>query len=376
MDGSSQLDSESLKPLLDQLDDECYLVVVPGCSYPLNLPPELQQQEFVDQIQEDGTILPAQDQMFAAIQEAVRWPIPFWLDGGWPCELLSFHEKPGQVWPISHLKPGIGHLQFLNWAMSFLAERVMTSSTTFVGQLDALHEDITKAFQKNEAGFAHLRIKNLHGAKSVNDLITFLNPPEVNMNLWQMIEAVNTDFEKAVGLNELIYGIQDTQSRSATDVNIRQANSNVRIEDMRRKVEKFSERIARKEAIAARWMLTSADVAPIVGQMRSQLADSLLFNQPLDQVAREFSYEIAPGDGATRNKLLAQQNIQGALQNFGPVYAGLLQMGNVAPWNSLVQMFGDAFDLNVQGLLVAPPPPMLPMPPPESQGEPPPAEAA
>lgn len=360
-----------LRPLLDQLDDECYLVVVPDCPYPLNLPPELQQQEFMDEVQEDGTVVSASEQAFNAIQEAVRWPIPFWLDGGWPCEILSFHEKPGQVWPISHLKPGIGHLQFLNWAMSFLAERVMSSSTTFVGCMDSMYEEFTKARNTNEGGLTFLRIKELLGAKGVSDLVTFLNVPEVNMNIWQMIEAVNADFEKAVGLNELIYGVQDTQSRSATDINVRQANSNVRIEDMRRKVEKFSERLARKEAIAVRWMLTSADLSPIVGETRAMLADQLLFNQPMDQVAREFSYEIAPGDGATRNKLVQQQNISSALQNFMPVFAGLMQTGQVQPLNALIGQWGSAFDLDVSGMLVQPPPP--PMMPPEGA---PPAEAA
>lgn len=361
-----------LRPLLEQLDDECYLVVVPDCPYPLNLPPELQQQEFVDELQEDGTVLPAAEQAFNAIQEAVRWPIPFWLDGGWPCEILSFHEKPGQVWPISHLKPGIGHLQFLNWALSFLADRVMASSTTYVGCRDDVREQFEKARVQNEGGLAFLPIKAMMDAKSIGDIISFQNVPEVNMNIWQMVEAVNADFEKAVGLNELIYGVQETQSRSAADVNIRQSNSNVRIEDWRRKTEKFSERIARKEAIAIRWMLTSADLAPIVGQVRAQLADQLLFNQPMDQVAREFSYEIAPGDGATRNKMLQQQNIQGAMQTFMPVFSSLIGAGIVEPTNALIAEFGKAFDMNVGGMMIPPPPPPM-MPPPEGA---PPAEAA
>ncbi len=364
--------SAHLKPLFDRLDDNCYLVIVPGCEYPLNLPPELQQQEFQDELQMDGTVLRGEEQLFSAIQEAVRWPIPFWLDGGWPCEVLAFHEKPGQVWPISHLKPGIGHLQFLNWAMSFLAERVMTSSTTFVGAMDSMSESINKAFSEPDiAGYAFIKFKQAMNS-SIKDAVQFLNPPEVNLNLWQMIEAVNADFEKAVGLNELIYGVQDTQSRSAADVQIRQSNSSVRIDDMRKRVEKFLERIARKEAIAVRWMLTGQDVAPILGQTRAMLADQLLFNQPMDLVAREFSYTIAPGDSATRNQLQKQQNLQGAIQTFAPIFGSLLATGQVGPMNSLISEFGNVFEMDVSGMMIQPP--MLP-PPPE-QGGPPPAEAA
>lgn len=366
-----------LRPILDELDDECYLVIVPGCPYPLNLPPELQQMPFEDAIQEDGTVVSAAEQAFNSIQEAVRWPIPFWLDGGWPCEILSFHDKPNQVWPVSHLKPGIGHLQFLNWAMSFLAERVMSSSNTYVGCLESMYEEFSKAHTKSEAGLSFLKIKSLQGASRISDVISFMNVPEVNMTLWQVIEAVNADFEKAVGLNELIYGVSDTQSRSAADVSIRQSNSNVRIDDMRRKVEKFSERLARKEAIAIRWMLTTADIQPIVGQMRAQVADMLLFNQPMDQVAREFSYTIAPGDGATKNRALEQQNMQAVMNTLMPIYAQFAQMGMVNPFNATVERFGKVFEFNTQGMQL-PVPPVMPQPgqPGQEQEGPPAADAA
>ena len=367
-DGGAMADSAHLRPLLEELDDECYLVIVPGCPYPLNLPPELQAQQFEDVVQEDGTVQSGADQMFAAIQEAVRWPIPFWLDGGWPCELLMFHEKPGQVWPISHLKPGIGHLQFLNWAMSFMAERVMTSSTNPVGINDAMYEDAVASFSKNDVpGFAFIRLKNAMN-KPMNELIQFLETPNVNTDLLTMVEAVNSDFEKAVGLNELIYGAADTQSRSAADVQIRQSNSSVRIEDMRLRVEKFSERLARKEAIAIRWMLNAEDIAPVVGQVRAQLSDQLLFNQPMDMVAREFSYEIAPGDGASRNRLLKQQNVNSAMQLLAPVYSSLIATGQVEPWNTLVSRWGEMFDFNTQGMMVQPPPPPV-MAGPESSSD-------
>lgn len=363
-DGGGLADSAHLRPLFEQLDDECYLVIVPGCPYPLNLPPEIQQQQFEDTPQPDGTVVSGADQMLSAIQEAVRWPIPLWLDGGWPCEVLAFHEKPNQVWPVSHLKPGIGHLQFLNWAMSFMAERVMTSSTTPVGCLDAMYDDIVSSFNKNDVpGYSFLRLKNAMN-KPMAEVIQFLKNPEVNLDIWTTIEAVNADFEKQTGLNELAYGNAETQSRSAADIQIRQSNSSVRIDDMRKKVEKFSEAIARKEAIALRWVLTAQDLAPIVGQLRAQLADQLLFNQPMDQVAREFAYQIAPGDGATRNKLFAQQNIQGALQTFAPIFSSLIGVGQVQPMNALIQKFGDAFDVNVTDMMIQPPPP--PIPPPSS----------
>lgn len=364
-------EADVLRPILESLDDECYLVVVPGCEYPLNLPPELQQQEFVDQIQEDGTILPAQEQMFAAIQEAVRWPIPFWLDGGWPCKVLSFHDKPGQVWPIAHLKPGLGELKFLNWAMSFLAEKVMTASNTVMAVLDAMREQIMQALTESKGGYAVLPIKDNLG-KPINDIISFMDPPAFHEALYNVTEKVSQEFDKRTGLTELVYGLSPTQSRSATDVQVRQGNSSVRIDDMRMKVEAFCEDVARNEAIAVRWMLTGADIAPIVGQLRAQLADQLLFNQPLDLVAREFSYRIAPGSTATRNKLLQQQNMQGALQAFLPVFSGLVQVGQVGPLNSLIVEWGKSFDVPVDGMLVQPPmpPAMQPLPggEPESEG--------
>jgi hypothetical protein len=369
-------ESASLRPLLEQLDDRCYLVVVPGCEYPLNLPPELQQMQFEDQMLPDGSMQSGADQMLASIQEAVRWPIPLWLDGGWPVEVLSFHEKPNQVWPISHLKPGIGHLQFLNWALSFMAERVMVSSTTPVGVMDSVMEEVTKALQNPSKipGFALLPIKTSMQAK-INDMIQPIDTPTVNLDLWTLIEMVNADFEKQTGLNELAYGNAETQSRSAADIQIRQSNSSVRIDDMRRRVEKFSERIARKEAIAVRWLLGPEDLSPVVGEMRAQLADQLLFNQPMDQVAREFSYQIGPGDGATRNRLMQQQNVMSAIQTFMPVFSQLIGAGQPGAFNAMLEQFGKSFDFDVSGMMVQPPM-MPPMPPEGEQQGPPPAEAA
>lgn len=363
-------DHEALRPLLENLDDECYLVVVPGCSYPLNLPPELTQQQFADQVQVDGTVIPAEEQMFSAIQEAVRWPIPFWIDGGWPCTMLSFHEKPGQVWPIAHLKPGLGELKFLNWAMSFLAEKVMTASNTVMAVLNCYKEQVLEGLSESKGGYSTIGIPENLG-KSIGEIISFMDPPQFHEALYNVTEKVSQEFDKRTGLTELVYGLSPTQSRSATDVQVRQGNSSVRIDDMRTRVEAFCEMTARKEAIAVRGMLTAADLAPVVGQLRAQLAEQLLFNQPWDLVAREFSYRIAPGSTATRNKLLEQQNITAAVQQFMPLFAQLLPIGQVSPINTLVEKWSKAFEVDPKGMLIEPPmmPPATPEPPPNGEGQ-------
>ncbi len=88
--------------------DHVYLVIAPGCDYPLNLPPAVQAMQMA------GPGL-------AEVQKRLAWPVPYWADGAWPVSVLDFHPVPRSPWPMSHIKPAMGELRFLCWAYSFVA---------------------------------------------------------------------------------------------------------------------------------------------------------------------------------------------------------------------------------------------------------------
>jgi hypothetical protein len=133
--------------LFDPIGDNCYIVVAEGVDFPLNVPPSAMKEG----LDEDG--LPQSLRVRAA------WPIPLWADNGaWPFEMWAPHRKPNSLWPVSHIKPGIGELRFLNWGMSFLMTRIATSCETMIGVSKAADADIKdQLLAPSENGFKIMR---------------------------------------------------------------------------------------------------------------------------------------------------------------------------------------------------------------------------
>ena len=115
------------KKFLDQFGSYCYLVVTDDYPYPLNVP---------EKVVERGN----RDEIFQRLQ----WPTPFWADAAnpWPMSHLEFHPRPRKVWPMSHLKPAMGEVQFLNWAFSFMADKIKNTSRDFIAIRKQAGEDI------------------------------------------------------------------------------------------------------------------------------------------------------------------------------------------------------------------------------------------
>ena len=125
MGGRLQGIAQNLREPLARLGDYCYLVICDKIDYPLNLPPP-----FCDILMSGDEY--AIQQAMPEIMQRVAWPTPFWADDAWPVTVLDFHEVPRQTWPMSHIKPAMGELKFLNWAWSFLASKVKIACRDFL----------------------------------------------------------------------------------------------------------------------------------------------------------------------------------------------------------------------------------------------------
>ena len=351
----------------DGIGDNAYIVVARGVPFPLNAPPEMLEEQVDEQ-----TGVP--QSMFAAVQ----WPIPFWAEAnGWPFKMLSFHRKPGYVWPISHIKPGVAELRFLCWAFSFLAQRVATSCETLIGVSKAADQDIKdQILAHSEGGFKIIELSEILG-RSVNDVISVFQTPNVSSELFQVIEAVTEMLEKRLGLTELVYGMTNKQIRSATEASVRQEQINIRPDDMAECVENCMTDVARMEALAARWLLSPEDVAPVVGPLGALAWGQHVSSMEPIQVAKEFDYRIEAGSARKPNKATKQDQMSAALQNLGPVLSGLIQAGVVDPFNALIKDWADSLDLDATPYLVPLPPPPPPPPgamaPQDPNAPPPPA---
>lgn len=349
--------------LFDPLGDNCYLVVADGVEYPLNVPPS-SMKEGLDQ---DG--LPG------ALRVRSSWPIPLWADnGGWPFEMYAPHRKPNALWPVSHIKPGIGELRFLNWCMSFLMTRIAVSCETIIGVSKAADADIKEQLlAPSENGFKIIEISETLG-RSVNDIVSIFQHPGVHRDIWEIAAAVADQFDKRVGLTELAYGSTKNQMRSASEAQVKSDNLSIRPDDMANLFETFFSRVARKEAMAARWLLKPSDVAPVLGPLGAEAWGIHLTPQAgMDAaaVSREFEYSIEAGSARKMNKQFEIDKMGMALQTLGPVLQGLIGAGVVGPFNALISAWAKANDLDASPFMVPPPPPPPPMPgppPPDGAG--------
>jgi len=319
-------------------------------------------------VAEDAEVMPGgQQDLFTAVQ----WPIPFWADGsnGWPFTYFAPHRKPGYIWPISHIKPAVPELRFLCWAYSFLAQRVATSCETLLGVSKAADQDIKdQILAQSEGGFKIVEVSEMLG-RSVQDIISVFQLPNVTGELWQVIEAVTEVCDKRLGMTELIYGLTTTQIRSATEASVKSDQISVRPDDMAECLENSMEVISRKEAMATRWLLEPQDIEPIIGPLGAAVWAQHVMQLNPYEIAREYDFEIESGSTRKKNKAAKIEQMNQAMQTLGPVLQGLIGAGVVDPFNALIADWAEAMDIDATNYMIPPPPPPDPMmeqgPPPE-----------
>ena len=345
--------------MFDSVGENCYIVVADGVDYPLNIKPAMLGEEVDEAVGVPNSLF-----------TSVQWPIPFWADGanGWPFTYYAPHRKPGYIWPISHIKPAIPEMRFLCWAYSFLAQRVATSCETMVGVSKAADQDIKdQILSQSEAGFKIIEVSEMLG-RSVQDIISVFQLPNVTGEIWQVIEAVTNLADKRLGLTELVYGMTSSQIRSATEASVRADQISIRPDDMAECLENSMTVLARKEAIATRWLLEPQDLEPIIGPLGAAAWGQHVMQMNPYEVAREFQYTIEAGSVRKKNKGARIEQMNNALQTLGPVLQGLIGAGVVEPWNTLISDWAEAMDLDATGYMVPPPPQPDPM---MQQGMPP-----
>ncbi len=300
----------------------------------------------------------------------LQWPVPFWADGrtnGWPFTGLSFHKIPGHIWPMSHFKPGMGELKWLTWAMSFLANKVRTSCGTIIGVVKAAGEDLKKALEANQDNKI-VELEQLTG-KNINELVSFLQQPPFHGDIWKVVEAVFDLWDKRIGLSELMYGMSDTQDRSATETTVKQTNATARVSDMRAQVEDWATMIARKEAIALRWLMGPEDVQGILGPEATQVYTEQVMTTDLENLVREYQFSIVAGSTRLQDRQVKINNLNAFLGSFGSVLTNFAGQGIVQPINAIMKKWGELFDTDTDEWLVEIPPPQPPPPDPRIELE-------
>lgn len=373
--GSRESDLDGLQETLEAFGDYVYLEVCEGCSYPLNLPDDVLDAE-------------ATEEAMADLSQRLSWPVPFYKDNEWPISVLDFHPLPGCPWPQAHMKPALGELRFLNWAMSFLAGRIRTTSRVFIALAEHLDEEIKQEIE-NGGDLTILPLK-MNINKQIHEVVQFLQHPEVNSDIWKIIAAVMELFDKRVGLTELVYGISGKQMRSASEAQVKEERTSVRPDDMAEQVESWQTAAARKEAIMLRLYSGPDAVAPLFGEaaptvdpmnpqptqpgIYSQLWQQYVYLPPeageeaVNRAFREFEYRIEAGSIRKPNMDRDQTNMDQAMQVLlQPLMQAYYSSGNPQQLNAFISDWAKTRQLDATPYLFQPFQPAPPAPPAGSQ---------
>lgn len=331
----------------------CYIAIAANCPWPLNLHPSKWD-------------LPPEQ-----LRVNAEWPIPFWMDNEWPVTPVAFHPVPGHVWPMSHFKPGLGELKWLTWAMSFLANKVRTSCGTIIGVHSTAADEIVPALESNSDNRI-VKITQAMEGKKLTDFVDFLQQPPFHGDIYTVIQAVMNEFDKRIGLSEILYGMGgQTQDRSATETNIKYQNASARINDMARAVESALSKMCRKEALANRWYLDKPEyVQDILGPSGTQVWVTHIIQEPIDRTVREFDFKIVAGSTRKQDKQTKLETLIEFSRNWGPMLQAAMQMGMLDPVNNLMLDSARLMDLDdPERYLFVPPPPQPPPPDPKAETE-------
>lgn len=313
------------------------IVVAEGVPYPLNLP--------------TWSLAEPDDQVFMRSQ----WPIPFWTDegcgNGWPIAELGFYESSKSVWPISIIKPAIGELRFVNWCMSFLADKVAAAGTDYIVVAKEAGMEIQEQLSGKMSPYTVFELSKLTG-KSINDVVSMLTAPAFSQDIWRMVSEVLELIDKRTGLTELVYGLTGTQIRSAQEASIRENNTNIRPDDMATKTEEFLSESAMKEIEAAVWSCGGEDFIGTIGETGAYFWDTYIRGQEFEEIVRDYKYRIEAGSARKPNKATRLRSLAEFSQQAMPMITNFASQGIVDPWNALMEDYAKAMDLDPSRYLV------------------------
>lgn len=314
--------------------DYAYVCIARGVDYPLNCP-----LDFLAIADNDE------------VQERLSWPYPTYLDDRFPVAVLDFYPKPNSPWPIAPLAMGLGELTFLNVMMSLLCNRVYSSSRDIIAYMKSAASQVENQLKSGEYQ-CFIEI-NDQMQKSIGEMVQFLQQPSVNYDVFRMIEVVSEMFDKRVGLTELAYGLNPggVQSRTAADITAKQENLSVRPDHMAARVESWQTNLAEIEKFAARWFVEPEDVRPLLGGLGAALWERLISTEDPEVCVRSMRATIEAGSTRKPNKQRDTANLNQALQWILPVLQQYAQLtGNSEPMNEFFRKWGDATDMDLQGL--------------------------
>lgn len=323
-----------MRVAMEALGQYVYLLIAPGVEFPLNMHPDFLATATAEEI-----------------QAKAEWPLRLGneVNDPWPCTTLDFYPNLDNPWATSPLEAGMVFQFFLDLLYGHILNRAAHSARVILAVADDLPEEAVEGLIRGR-DMEVVRIPR-HEIRDLASAIAPVHLPEVSATLWGLIHDVERQFEKAVGLDPLLYGAsQRPQVRSATEIQVREKYVSSRPEDMADRVERWVTRIAQKMAVAARLYIRAVDVAPLFNEPQtpigplSQFWDQHVAVENADEAASELQLGVEAGSGRRKNREYLAAVAQLALQQLGPVAMEALARGNPVPFNRLVRFLARTID--------------------------------
>lgn len=311
----------------DSVKDEAYICVCPGVNELLNLR------------NEEASII-EMDRLKARLD----WPTPYYKDGRWPVALLDFWDNPKSCWPIATISAGLGQLTIMNIILCSIAERTYRDSLDKFAISNVLDSDSVSKLLSLRHEVLSI---NPSVGESIDQFLSSVKRTPLNMDVWRIVDMMSLSFDKAVGLTDLMYGLNPggKVTRTAADANIKGEAVGVRPEFMASRVEEWQTEIANIERIAAGDAVSGRSLKPLLGSSGSMLWELLITKADPDVYLREMTAMVEAGSTRRPNKSREAQNMQQMSAFLLPVaqwYAGTT--GNTDPLNSLISSIGKSIE--------------------------------
>lgn len=326
---------------LDQLTgDNAYLCITRDLTHPLNLPPELVMYappEGIKQALRWRTSAHPNSQSIGSIFELCDVH-------KWPVQLMDFYPVTGTCWPMAVLGPGIGSLLAMNIILVSNLSLSWDRRRDIITVLSSYAEDVESAL-RSEANPAIIKINSVSNA-TLNQLVGFLQRPEVGGDPLAWLGYLDDQFKMATGLDDIHYGISQKQARVSSDVEARTSASNVRPDKMANDVHEFVVACGTKEMWLSAMYIRGGRLIPLLGPWGAAAWDVFFGQMQLAQLAQEVEVWIEAMDmkRPSREKDIADLN--GLAPFYLPIVQGYTEMtGDEKPINAFLHRYATAMQM-------------------------------
>lgn len=340
-------DLGKLRDVFESVGQYVYLVISESCDYPLNLDPEIIEG----------------DPSRAAV--ALDWPIASYGDtmNPWPASFLDFFPETTNPWARSPLSPGLPMQVFLDHLYGYIFSQAKRSMKTIVVVPDYVDQSFVQSLAEQDSDYDVVMINRQQVDDLAKELYHVIRLPEINPEVWQLVQLAERAFERAVGLDPMLYGAQpDRQIRSAAEANLRFQTASSRAQHFADEVEKWLSDVSSKDGLVTRlykpWnemfrFFNENEQAVALGPemwreapLTALWAGYISTDDPV-QAASDYWFSIETGSGVRKDKQQQAQAAQMIAQTLLPIAMEMAaKTGNFEMYNRIVERLSNALDLD------------------------------